>query len=403
MNIGRLKKGKLYLIALSGGADSVALAMMMKEQGCCIRALHCNFHLRGEESDRDEVFVRDFCQKNNICLEVKHFKTWESAKQHCVSIEMEVRDQRYKWFKERALALGAEGVCVAHHMDDQAETILMNLIRGTGVKGLAGMHPERIIEGMKIIRPLLGVTKKELLNYLAKHNQEYVTDSTNLERDALRNRIRLDVIPLLKSINPSAIQCMARTAENLLLELEAETTEKDLFEKLSELGFTRTQIIDIHEHTKKENINKSTGCLWKSGTHTLLINRGETILKKRDTYPTTCPQLGIEIIEKVWKPTAEDFKNKRQAFINADKLKGTLIVRKAMSGDRFKPFGMKNGTKLLSDYLTDKKVNLLDKKEQFVVVDSITNKIVWLIGQEIDNEYRITPETNKIIKLYTYK
>lgn len=401
MNIGRLKKGKLYLIALSGGADSVALAMMMKEQGCCIRALHCNFHLRGEESDRDEVFVRDFCQKNNICLEVKHFKTWESAKQHCVSIEMEARDQRYKWFKERALALGAEGVCVAHHMDDQAETILMNLIRGTGVKGLAGMHPERIFEGMKIIRPLLGVTKQELLNYLAKHNQEYVTDSTNLERDALRNRIRLDVIPLLKSINPSAIQCMARTAENLLLELEAETTEKDLFEKLSELGFTRTQIIDIHEHTKKENINKSTGCLWNSGTHTLLINRGETILKKRETYPTTCPQLGIEIIEKGWEPSAEDFKNKRQTFINADKLKGTLIVRKAMSGDRFKPFGMKNGTKLLSDYLTDRKVNLLDKKEQFVVVDSITNKIVWLIGQDIDNEYRITPETNKIIKLYT--
>ena len=120
MNIGRLNKGKLYLIALSGGADSVALAMMMKEQGYCIHALHCNFHLRGEESDRDEVFVRDFCQKNNICLEVKHFNTWESAKQHCVSIEMEARDQRYKWFKERALALGAEGVCVAHHMDDQA-------------------------------------------------------------------------------------------------------------------------------------------------------------------------------------------------------------------------------------------------------------------------------------------
>lgn len=132
MNIGRLNKGKLYLIALSGGADSIALAMMMKEQGCCIRALHCNFHLREEESDRDEVFVRDFCQKNNICLEVKHFNTWESAKQHCVSIEMEARDQRYKWFKERALALGAEGVCVAHHMDDQAETILMNLIREIG-------------------------------------------------------------------------------------------------------------------------------------------------------------------------------------------------------------------------------------------------------------------------------
>ena len=151
--------------------------------------------------------------------------------------------------------------------------------------------------------------------------------------------------------------------------------------------------------TKKENINKSTGCLWNSSTHTLLINRGETILRERETYPTTCPQLGIEIIEKGWKPTAEDFKNKRQAFINANKLKGTLIVRKAMSGDRFKPFGMKNGTKLVSDFLTDRKVNLLDKQSQLVVIDTGNNNIVWICGREIDNRYSVTSQSTNILRI----
>ena len=220
-----LSPDKLYLIALSGGADSVALALMMKEQGLKVRALHCNFHLRGGESDRDERFVRYFCQKHDIPLEVCHFDTLASAHLHKTSIEMEARDLRYQWFAQRVQALDAEAVCVAHHKDDQAETLLLNLIRGTGLKGLAAMHPERIVNGLRIIRPLLDITKEEILQYLARMRQGYVTDSTNLERDALRNRIRLDLMPMLRQLNPNITDCLARTAHNVRMELDTDSEE----------------------------------------------------------------------------------------------------------------------------------------------------------------------------------
>ncbi|MBR5467138.1 MAG: tRNA lysidine(34) synthetase TilS [Bacteroidaceae bacterium] len=399
INISLLNKDRLYLVALSGGADSVGLALMMKEQGYQIYALHCNFHLRGEESNRDETFVRNFCAENNIPLEVKHFQTVESAKEHSASLEMEARTLRYNWFTERALALKAEGICVAHHKEDQAETILLNLIRGTGIRGLAGIHQERVINGLKIIRPLLGVSKQEILQYLDNHQQGYVTDSTNLERDALRNRIRLDVIPLLKEINPSITECLARTAENIQLELQEETTEKELFKWLSPHAFTRQQILDIHKHSQPGHISKATGCTWCSPTHILLINRGELILKEKKAPSSPLPSLVIEAIEEGTIPASEELKNHKLAFIDGDKINGEIIVRRAIKGDRFQPFGMRKGTKLVSDYLTDHKINLLDKKEQALAIDSQNGKIVWVIEQGIDNHYRITPETKKVLKL----
>ena len=243
-----LSTDRLYLIALSGGADSIALALMMKEQRLNVLALHCNFHLRGEESDRDEQFVRDFCHKHAIPLEVCHFDTLASASQHKTSIEMEARDLRYRWFAQRAQALDAEAICVAHHKDDQAETLVLNLIRGTGLKGLAAMHPDRIVNGLRIIRPLLDITKKEILQYLARMGQDYVTDSSNLERDALRNRIRLDLMPMLRQLNPNITDCLARTAHNVQLELDSDSEESHYYRWLAPLGFSRSQILDIYAH-----------------------------------------------------------------------------------------------------------------------------------------------------------
>ena len=243
-----LSTDRLYLIALSGGADSIALALMMKEQRLNVLALHCNFHLRGEESDRDEQFVRDFCHKHAIPLEVCHFDTLASASQHKTSIEMEARDLRYRWFAQRAQALDAEAICVAHHKDDQAETLVLNLIRGTGLKGLAAMHPDRIVNGLRIIRPLLDITKKEILQYLARMGQDYVTDSSNLERDALRNRIRLDLMPMLRQLNPNITDCLARTAHNVRLELDSDSEESHYYRWLAPLGFSRSQILDIYAH-----------------------------------------------------------------------------------------------------------------------------------------------------------
>ena len=438
----------LYLVALSGGADSVALALMMIQEGLRVHALHCNFHLRGQESDRDEAFVTRFCQEHSIPLEIKHFDTITLAREHGNSLEMEARQLRYDWFRQRALDLHAEAICVAHHMDDQAETLLLNLIRGTGLQGLAAMHPERTIQGLKIIRPLLNISKQDILDFLHSRGQEYVTDSTNLERDALRNKIRLDLMPMLRQLNPSITQCLARTAENVRMELATDSSESHLHRWLAPLGFTRQQILDIHSHTQAPATEHSglasdspahglgssdtlhrplvsspapedsglgssgilscplssspsqpalSGLLWHSASHTLLLDRGQLVLRPRQKAPSALPQLIVETISAY--PQREDFLNKQQAFINAQLLQGPLLLRRAQTGDRFRPYGMKHGSKLLSDLLTNRKVNLLDKQSQLVVIDSTTNQIIWVVGQEIDHRYRIDETTPEILRL----
>lgn len=386
----------LYLVALSGGADSVALALMMLDEGLNVHALHCNFHLRGEESNRDEAFVTHFCHKHNIPLDVKHFDTISLAKEHGVSLEMEARQLRYDWFRERALDLDAEAICVAHHMDDQAETLLLNLIRGTGLQGLSAMHPERTIQGLKILRPLLNISKQEILSYLNSRGQDYVTDSTNLERDALRNKIRLDLIPMLKELNPSIASCLARTAENVRMELAENSTESRLHRWLSPLGFTRQQILDVYSHTQDTSLSRS-GLLWHTATHTLLLDRGQLILRLKDKDSNVLPRLIVESLNNL--PKREDFFNKQQAFIDAKRINGELLLRRAQVGDRFRPYGMKQGSKLLSDFLTNRKVNLLDKQSQLVVIDSATDQIVWVVGQEIDDRYRVDSNTTEVVRL----
>ena len=481
-----LSTDRLYLIALSGGADSIALALMMKEQRLNFLALHCNFHLRGEESDRDEQFVRDFCHKHAIPLEVCHFDTLASASQHKTSIEMKARDLRYRWFAQRAQALDAEAICVAHHKDDQAETLVLNLIRGTGLKGLAAMHPDRIVNGLRIIRPLLDITKKEILQYLARMGQDFVTDSSNLERDALRNRIRLDLMPMLRQLNPNITDCLARTAHNVRLELDSDSEESHYYRWLAPLGFSRSQILDIYAHcengkrktepkvdarrglsqngklrvsenrskvyfdsaereqiqddkvelkpsahpspltanncppetgaTRSEategvdktpltahrspfTVHRSSGLTWHSATHTLLLDRGELILQEKGTSANTTLQLHIEELPTGIVPSTHDFLNKAQAFIDADCIKGEPVLRPMRQGDRFRPYGMKHGTKLLSDFLTDRKVSILDKQTQLVAVDSSTDAIIWIVGREIDHRYRISPTTKRILRL----
>ena len=386
----------LYLVALSGGADSVALALMMLDEGLNVHALHCNFHLRGEESNRDEAFVTHFCHRHNIPLDVKHFDTISLAKEHGVSLEMEARQLRYDWFRERALDLDAEAICVAHHMDDQAETLLLNLIRGTGLQGLSAMHPERTIQGLKILRPLLNISKQEILSYLNSRGQDYVTDSTNLERDALRNKIRLDLMPMLKELNPSIASCLARTAENVRMELAENSTESHLYRWLSPLGFTRQQILDVYSHTQDTSLSRS-GLLWQTTTHTLLLDRGQLILRLKDKDSNVLPRLIVESLNNL--PKREDFFNKQQAFIDAKRINGELLLRRALVGDRFRPYGMKQGSKLLSDFLTNRKVNLLDKQSQLVVIDSATDQIVWVVGQEIDDRYRVDSNTTEVVRL----
>ena len=194
-----LTKEKSVLVALSGGADSVALLVALLKLEYRIEAVHCNFHLRGEESNRDETFVRELCQRRGVKLHVIEFDTTQYAKEKGISIEMAARELRYDAFEKLRKETGAGAIAVAHHMDDSAETILLNLVRGTGIKGLHGIQPKNGY----IVRPLLCVGREEIIDYLKWRNEQFVTDSTNLTSDYTRNKIRLEIIPKLAEINPS--------------------------------------------------------------------------------------------------------------------------------------------------------------------------------------------------------
>ncbi len=198
------------LVACSGGADSVALLRILLDLNYPCIALHCNFHLRNEESNRDEQFVRTLCEKWNCRLLVKDFDTLTFAKEQKLSIETAARELRYAWFEEVRQTENAEAIAVAHHEDDNIETCLLHLIRGTGIQGLTGMKPRNGY----IIRPLLPFKRSEIEGYLQAKGIDYVTDSTNLQADCTRNKIRLQLLPLLQSINPSFMQVMPTNIEN---------------------------------------------------------------------------------------------------------------------------------------------------------------------------------------------
>ena len=202
---------KKYLVALSGGADSVCLLLKMIEEGRSVEAVHCNFHLRGDESDRDEAFVVSLCERLGVPLHRVHFDTREYAALHKVSIELAARELRYRYFEQLRRDIGAEAIMVAHHRDDNVETVLMNLVRGTGIRGMAGIRP---VNG-HILRPLLDMSRKDIEDYLKKKGETYVTDSTNLEDDATRNKFRHHVIPLLQSLNPKASENIHSTSRHI--------------------------------------------------------------------------------------------------------------------------------------------------------------------------------------------
>lgn len=402
-----LDSNALILIALSGGADSTALLLVMKELGYTLQALHCNFHLRGDESDRDQHFVEELCKEQNVPLSVRHFQTEEVAKERGISIEMAARDLRYDWFREEMKARKASCIAVAHHRDDQAETMLLNLLRGTGLRGLAGMQTKH--EG--IIRPLLCLSRAEILQYLESRGQSFVTDSTNSERTYLRNHLRLDVIPLLQSINPAAIEHLCLASDNVresipyyIKGIEATFKEQGittntfplnalksrtlLHEWLSDKGFNRAQ-----EEEMMSASNSQVGKVWLSNSHSVLRDRDALIVSSLSKQ-TEKPQIRQEIVSQI-EETGPNV-----AYFDADLLTNPIEVRLVREGDSFVPFGMK-GRKLVSDYLTDRKLNRFEKAEQFVAVCG--DEIIWLIGHRSDNRYKVTDATKRILKLSVVK
>ena len=432
-----MDKKKIYLSALSGGADSVALLLSLKRLGFHVEAVHCNFRLRGEESDRDEQFCVRLCDKNGIKLHIVHFDTLEYAKLHKVSIEMAARNLRYNYFEQLRRDIEADGICVGHHREDSVETLLLNLIRGTGINGLTGIAPKNGY----VLRPMLSVSRNEIETFLGMQKQDFVTDSTNLIDDATRNKIRLNLMPIIRSINPSADKNIAATVSrireaekvfNEAMELSkkeivtkhSENTtilskqklqdtispEYTLFYILKDYHFTPSTIEEIYSRLELAQCGK----IYCSKSHRLLIDRDFIVIEPKADHPEgkrgfKLPETGIYKLgnKKVVRLEIKEYNDKNDismlpniATLNADKVVLPLTLRTPMQGDWFTPFGMK-GKKRVSDFLTDNKLTLFEKERQPILEDANGN-ILWIVGLRTDNRYRIKDDTKKIL-LVSYK
>jgi len=416
---------KLYLVALSGGADSVALLLLLKEHGYNIHAAHCNFHLRGEESDRDEKFCVALCEQMNIELHRVHFDTETYAELHKVSIEMAARELRYRWFEQLRQDIGAAGICVAHHRDDSVETVLLNLVRGTGIHGLVGILPRNGY----IVRPLLCVSRAEIENFLHTRNQDYVTDSTNLESNVKRNRIRLEILPLLKTLNPSISDSIQQTAENIRGAVDVLDALLSPIQNNNTLNYSQLQEFGssdyiVFEWLKNYGFNGSqVHQLLKAEVGSIFVSsKGFEVLKDRDGMivepvstpmkPFIIPEEGTYILRGGAMKHAEktSFSVRRcEAYISRDssvatvdvqKVQFPLTLRRVTEGDRMQPYGMK-GSKLLSNLMTDLKMNLFEKRSQLVVVDA-NGVIVWAVGLRIDQKVAVSEHTKEVFELRIY-
>ncbi len=411
-----LNDNDLYIVALSGGADSVALLLLLDEMGYNIHAAHCNFHLRGEESDRDELFCESLCRQKSIPFHRIHFDTLTYAETHKVSVEMAARELRYHYFEELRSDIGATGVCVAHHQDDSVETVLLNLIRGTGLRGLTGIQ----CRNGHILRPLLCVSRKEIESYLQTKDQDYVIDSTNLEDGMLRNKVRLRVIPLLQELNPAVTENILRTSENLteaqgildsivslyknsksldLNELNKYgSSEYILFEWLKDYGFNGVQV--------KEAMGAETGSIFTSSLgYDLLVDRGRFVVEPtlKSLKPLCIPEEGTYVLDEETKISVKKVpvwvsREERVATLDASKVHFPLTVRRVEKGDKMVPYGMR-GHRLLSDIMTDRKMTLFEKRRQIVVVDA-KGIIVWLAGIRISDLCQIDDTTTEVVEIH---
>lgn len=407
------------LVGLSGGADSIALLTLLVKLGYSCIAAHCNFHLRGEESMRDERFAEEYAKTLQVPFLKTDFDTEQYAAANHLSIEMAARELRYNWFEEKRSETGAQAIAVAHHRDDSVETVLMNLVRGTGIRGMSGIRPKNGY----VVRPLLCVTRKEITAWLDARNISYVTDSTNLSDAYTRNFIRLRVLPLLEDINPSVRTAIARTADHLsaaeavymhvVEQAKAEVLDEGnrisipalmhypspaaiLYELLKAYNFSRTVSEDIYAALEGE-----PGKQFFSPTHRLVKDRDYLLLSSIETKPEQTYVLSgneekwVGPVELSFNKVviSENFhirKDKNIAYFDYDKLAFPLTLRTWKDGDWFIPFGMK-GRKKLSDYFSDRKFSRFEKERVWLLCSG--NDIIWIVGERPDNRYSIGSAT----------
>lgn len=416
------------LVGLSGGADSVVLLHILLKLGYKCVAAHCNFHLRGEESDRDETFVANLVQTYGVLYKKVDFDTVGFAKTNKISIEMAARKLRYDWFDCVARETDCQVIAVAHHKDDSIETMLLNLIRGTGLRGLTGIEPKRD----NITRPLLCCTRKEIEHYASENKLEYVTDSTNLSSDYSRNKIRNQLLPLMEDINPSVRQTLFENTERFkgienvyLQKIEDIKNEITFIEnkqfyihigKLKQQANPFTALFELLQpyHFNADvieniirNLDKSSGNYFFSDTHRLLKDRAYLIVDGIELDNALIYSIAenaelihfpIEIRLRKLDKTIGFVPSKKAntVHIDADKVEFPLTLRKWQEGDSFCPFGMSNKKKV-SDFFINEKLNRNQKEDIWLLLSG--NEIVWIVGMRLDNRFRITENTIRILEL----
>jgi tRNA(Ile)-lysidine synthetase, N-terminal domain/tRNA(Ile)-lysidine synthetase, C-terminal domain len=423
-----LSPEEAVIIGVSGGTDSVVLLHILISLGYKCEVAHCNFHLRMEESMYDEKFVRKLAQTYDIPLHTIDFDTITYAKDHGISIEMAARELRYDWFEKIMTNQKAQATAVAHHADDNIETLLLNLSRGTGLRGLCGMS----VRNNNIVRPLLECSREEIENYLNEYRLEHVEDSTNALNDYKRNKIRNEVIPMLSKLNPAIRETLGSEIryfngtlaiyEQALKGIKKEIVDNSengvklnidkikkqvdiptiMFELLHPFNFNNNVIGQITEHLDGES-----GKIFHSVTHRLIKDRNYLIIKAKGHNEKNIFILSQEdselyipnklTIKKLQKSGGYILpKERNTAHIDAAKISFPLTIRNWQEGDFFYPLGMKKKKKV-SDFFIDNKLPLFEKENVQLLVSN--NEIVWIIGRRLDDRFKITDDTTNIIEL----
>jgi len=417
--------GHKVLLTVSGGRDSVLLVHLFKLAGYACGIAHCNFNLRGDESQRDEEFVKMLAATMDMPFYVKHFDTKAYAEEHQISTQMAARTLRYTWFEEVKVQENYDFIAVAHHQTDAIETILLNLTRGTGIAGLHGILPKR----GSLIRPLLCLSRAEIDEVIKKEHLDFVEDSSNRADHYARNRIRLHVLPQLKAINPNLEQTfeqniqkfsetemvlqqvvstlrssICKTQHNLttlsLAEIKAlKPRQLLLFELLKPFNFQDPVVKDI-----LSSLDKQSGVSFYSHSHRATIDRGELLVSPLEPSAAQL-DLAIHPQDEVVVFGARQLlishsnhlsfeKVKHKAYIDGDKLRYPLVLRSWQEGDRFVPLGM-SVSKKLSDYFIDEKVPLPLKAHIPILVNG-NGEIIWIAGMRADNRYKVSASSKKV-------
>ena len=408
----------MVLVAVSGGRDSMVLAEKVRSEGGPFAVAHCNFRLRGADSDADEALVRAWAERCDVPCHVKAFDTEAVAAAEGISIEMAARKLRYRWFGELCRKHGYEAVLTAHHAGDNAETFFLNLLRGTGIKGLTGMKAESFLPDpefadIPLRRPLLGLTREEIDRLAALWQVPFRDDRTNAENTVKRNKLRNRVFPVFREINPSFEKTLAGDMERLSM---VSAIADDYYRENASLLWDGKRIDTALLRTFPHWEYLLYRILEEDGLSAPLIAQATDIVrsgaggKRVGPFVSAAGRLvreesagapEITVTEEAWEPGRSPVMPEGVLAVDADKVHGELVADRWVAGDWIRPLGMR-GRRKLQDWFKDRHFSLVDKQQAVIVRDSgltDAHHVVAIAGHVIDDTYRITADTRRIYRI----